>query len=171
MSTKLRKLLYPLSLLYEGVTQVRNTLYDKRILKSNEFEIPTIQVGNLRIGGTGKTPQVAYIIKLLIENYRVAVLSRGYKRKTSGFILANSQSTHKDIGDEPYQLLKQYTFHFHLDLYLYWLLNKIGLIYLIYYRGLRQINQLYLSSFDALILENYKTPKNLIDEKQVKIYY
>jgi len=108
MSSKFRKLLYPLSKLYEGITQVRNLLYDKKILTSNEFQTPIILVGNLRVGGTGKTPQVAYIIKLLKDTYKLAVLSRGYKRKTSGFLLATIKSTSKEIGDEPYQLLKQF---------------------------------------------------------------
>jgi len=107
MSGKVRKLLYPLSVLYEGVTKVRNRLYDKEILKSNEFEIPIIVVGNLRVGGTGKTPQVAYLVKLLKENYKIAVLSRGYKRASSGFVIANPKSIVKDIGDEPYQLFRQ----------------------------------------------------------------
>jgi len=108
MSSKIRKLLYPLSVLYEGVTQVRNMLYDKEILKSNEFSIPTILVGNLRVGGTGKTPQVAYLINILKDSHKVAVLSRGYKRKTTGFILADLATTSKEIGDEPYQLIKQF---------------------------------------------------------------
>ncbi|HIP49782.1 MAG TPA: tetraacyldisaccharide 4'-kinase [Lutibacter sp.] len=108
MSSKLRKLLYPLSVLYEGITHVRNKLYDKEILKSNEFGIPTILVGNLRVGGTGKTPQVIYLINLLKDAYKVAVLSRGYKRKTTGFILASNTSTSKDIGDEPYQFYKKF---------------------------------------------------------------
>jgi tetraacyldisaccharide 4'-kinase len=105
---KLRKLLYPFSLLYGGITKTRNILYDKGILNSNEFDIPLIVVGNLRVGGTGKTPQVAYLIELLKPIYKVAVLSRGYKRKTSGFVLADATSDAKHIGDEPYQLFRRY---------------------------------------------------------------
>lgn len=107
MTKKVRKLLYPLSVLYEGVTKVRNKLYDKDILKSNEFDIPLIVVGNLRVGGTGKTPQVAYLVNLLKDKYRIAVLSRGYKRETNGFVLADKKSTTKDLGDEPLQLFRQ----------------------------------------------------------------
>jgi len=107
MSEKARKLLYPFSVLYEGVTKVRNKLYDRGHLKSNEFEIPIIVVGNLRVGGTGKTPQVAYLVKLLKSKYKIAVLSRGYKRESSGFVLASRKSIVKEIGDEPYQLSRK----------------------------------------------------------------
>jgi len=108
MSKKIRELLYPFSLLYKGITKVRNKLYDKEVLKSNEFDIPLIVVGNLRVGGTGKTPQVAYLVALLKDNYKVAVLSRGYKRNTRGFVLANNTATAKTIGDEAFQLLRQH---------------------------------------------------------------
>ncbi len=108
MSMKLRKLLFPFSLLYGGITKTRNKLYDKGILNSNEFDIPLIVVGNLRVGGTGKTPQVAYLVNLLKRNKKVAVLSRGYKRKSSGFVLANSTSTVEQLGDESYQLYHQH---------------------------------------------------------------
>ena len=108
MSDKLRKFLYPFSLLYGGITKMRNKLYDKGILHSNEFNIPLIVVGNLRVGGTGKTPQVAYLVNLLKSKYRIAVLSRGYKRKTSGFIVADNNSNVEQIGDEPFQLFRQH---------------------------------------------------------------
>lgn len=109
MTSKKRKLLYPLSVLFEGITKARNKLYDKELLVSKEFDIPIILVGNLRIGGTGKTPQVAYLVRLLNDQYKVAVLSRGYKRKTSGFILADSSSNASEIGDEAYQLFRQFS--------------------------------------------------------------
>jgi tetraacyldisaccharide 4'-kinase len=108
MIQKLRKLLYPFTLLYKGVTTTRNKLYDRGILESNAFDIPLITVGNLRVGGTGKTPQVAYLVKLLKSSYRVAVLSRGYKRKSKGFVLANKTKTAIELGDEPYQLFRQH---------------------------------------------------------------
>lgn len=109
MTSKIRKILYPLSVLFEGLTKVRNKLYDEEILVSKAFDLPILLVGNLRVGGTGKTPQVAYLVKLLKEKYRIAVLSRGYKRKTSGFVLANSNSDVSEIGDEAYQLSKQFS--------------------------------------------------------------
>ena len=100
----LRKILFPLALLYWCVTFLRNWLYDKGVLKSHSFDVPLITVGNLSVGGTGKTPQIEYLIRLLSEDYQVAVLSRGYKRKTKGFLLADETATAASIGDEPFQL-------------------------------------------------------------------
>ena len=99
----LRKTLFPFSILYGFITQIRNYLYDKGILKSYSFEIPIIVVGNLSVGGTGKTPQIEYLIRLLSDHYKIATLSRGYKRESKGFVLANANATAKTLGDEPYQ--------------------------------------------------------------------
>lgn len=99
----LRKILYPFTLLYGGITHTRNVLYDKGILKSTRFDIPVIVVGNLSVGGTGKTPMIEYLIRLLQEEYKIAVLSRGYKRKSRGFLLADASSTVSELGDEPMQ--------------------------------------------------------------------
>jgi tetraacyldisaccharide 4'-kinase len=79
-------------------------LYDLGIFSSKRFQTPTICVGNLSVGGTGKTPMVEYLIRFLQEDYKVALLSRGYKRKSKGYILASSESTFEDLGDEPYQI-------------------------------------------------------------------
>lgn len=108
MSRKIRNILQPISWLYKQVTLVRNKMYDKQILKSTKFSIPVIVVGNLSVGGTGKTPQVEYLIRLLKKNYKVAVLSRGYKRKSKGFILANAQANAEILGDEPYQYYRKF---------------------------------------------------------------
>ncbi|MCL4146628.1 UNVERIFIED_CONTAM: hypothetical protein GTU68_021226 [Idotea baltica] len=105
----LRKILYPFSLLYGEITSTRNTFYDKGILKSTQFDIPTIVVGNLSVGGTGKTPQVEYLVRLLQKTHKLAILSRGYKRSTKGFIIANSTSTANQIGDEPLQYFKKFS--------------------------------------------------------------
>lgn len=78
------------------------------ILKSHRFDIPVIGVGNITVGGTGKTPHIEYLIRLLQTNHNVAVLSRGYKRKTKGFVLADDNTKMKDIGDEPYQMHKKF---------------------------------------------------------------
>ena len=83
-------------------------MFDLGFLKSERYNLPIISIGNLTVGGTGKTPHTEYIIRLLKDRYKVAVLSRGYKRQTSGFILANAQSTSKDIGDEPYQMKRKF---------------------------------------------------------------
>ena len=101
---KINEWLLPFSWLYGLGIGIRNTLFDLGILKSRSFDVPVISVGNITVGGSGKTPHVEYLIRLLHNKYRVAVLSRGYKRKTKGFILADENSTMKDIGDEPYQM-------------------------------------------------------------------
>ena len=98
----------PVSWIYGAVTGTRNWMFDQKILKSEEYDIPVIGVGNLTVGGTGKTPHVEYIVSHLSKEYKVAVLSRGYKRKTKGFILANAHSTPTDIGDEPYQIYHKF---------------------------------------------------------------
>ena len=99
----LRKILFPFSLIYAAITSLRNFLYDKGIKKSTAFNLPIIAVGNLSVGGTGKTPMVEYLIRLLSDNHNLAVLSRGYKRKSKGFYLANATTTIEEIGDEPFQ--------------------------------------------------------------------
>jgi tetraacyldisaccharide 4'-kinase len=98
---KWRIWLLPVSLLYGVVIIFRNLLYDFRLLKSQRFIVPVISVGNLTVGGSGKTPVVEYLIKLLSPQYRVATLSRGYGRKTSGYILVSETSNAAMIGDEP----------------------------------------------------------------------
>lgn len=95
--------LAPLSFLYKIAIGLRNKFFDWKLLPSEEFEIPVISVGNLTVGGTGKTPHTEYLIGLLHNKFKVALLSRGYKRKSSGFLLATDASTPHDIGDEPYQ--------------------------------------------------------------------
>lgn len=104
----LRKILFPFSVLYGFVTGIRNFLFDKGVLKSYSFDIPIIAVGNLSVGGTGKTPQIEYLIRLLSPNYKIATLSRGYKRKSEGFILADSTSNAETLGDEPFQFYKKF---------------------------------------------------------------
>lgn len=105
---KIHKWLYPVSWLYGMVVTLRNKLFDWGTLRSKSFDVPTICVGNIAVGGTGKTPHTEYLIKLLHENYRVAVLSRGYKRHTKGFVLADEKSTARTIGDEPYQIKSKF---------------------------------------------------------------
>lgn len=101
-------LLLPFAIIYDAITSFRNALYDWKFLKSKSFDVHTVCVGNLAVGGTGKTPHVEYLIRLLKNDFKVATLSRGYKRKTSGFILANDSSTAYDIGDEPFQYKAKY---------------------------------------------------------------
>ncbi|MFK5957850.1 MAG: tetraacyldisaccharide 4'-kinase [Lutibacter sp.] len=104
----LRKIAFPFSYLYKWITSFRNYLFDIQFLKSTEFDIPTIVVGNLSVGGTGKTPQIEYLIRLLSEKYKVAVLSRGYSRKSKGFMIADETSNAEIIGDEPFQYFQKF---------------------------------------------------------------
>ena len=82
----LRKLLFPFSLIYQGVTSLRNGMYDRGLIDSTAYDLPVICVGNLSVGGTGKSPMIEYLIRLLKDDFKVAVLSRGYKRSTKGFL-------------------------------------------------------------------------------------
>jgi len=104
----LRILLLPFSVLYGGIIGFRNFLYNKGYLKSFRFDVPMINVGNLSTGGTGKSPMVEYLITLLQPKYKTAILSRGYKRKTKGYFLANPQTTVFEIGDEPMQFHQRF---------------------------------------------------------------
>ena len=104
----LRKLLFPFAILYGLITSIRNFLFDKGILKSYSFDLPIIAVGNLSVGGTGKTPQIEYLIRLLSDKYKIATLSRGYKRQSKGFILAEASSNAAILGDEPFQFYKKF---------------------------------------------------------------
>ncbi len=98
-----RVLLLPLAGLYGGIVKLRNWLFDKKYLPSSTFHFPLITVGNLAVGGTGKSPMVEYILGVLHLKFKVAVLSRGYKRKTKGYVLAGDYTTALEIGDDPMQ--------------------------------------------------------------------
>lgn len=104
----LRKILFPFAILYGFITSIRNYFFDKGILKSTSFDIPVIAVGNLSVGGTGKTPQIEYLIRLLSDKYKIATLSRGYKRKSEGFVLASAESNAEILGDEPFQFYQKF---------------------------------------------------------------
>ncbi len=104
----LRWVLTPLSWIYGAVMWIRNKLFDLGVLPQVEFDVPVVGVGNLTVGGTGKTPHTEYIISHLCTDYKLAVLSRGYKRETKGFIVANSKSSPATIGDEPWQIYNKF---------------------------------------------------------------
>ena len=104
----LRKMAWPISLIYGAIVYVRNLLYDYRILRSKTYIIPIICVGNLSVGGTGKTPMIEYLISKLQEKRKLAVLSRGYKRRSEGFQLGTKDSTVEQLGDEPFQIHRKY---------------------------------------------------------------
>ncbi len=99
---------FPVSAILSIVLHIRHRLYDAHLLRSHAVGIPTICVGNLALGGTGKTPHTEYLLRQLSKHYKVAVLSRGYGRKTKGFVLATPQSTVEQIGDEPLQMVRKF---------------------------------------------------------------
>jgi len=103
-----RFILFPFSIIYHATTAIRNFLFDVGIFKQTMFKVPIIIVGNLSVGGTGKTPQIEYLIRLLKDSFKIAVLSRGYKRKTDGYILLNEKHSALDVGDEPLQYFKKF---------------------------------------------------------------
>jgi tetraacyldisaccharide 4'-kinase len=104
----IKLLLYPFSLLYGVGVYFRNQMYDLNLLKSREFDVPVISVGNISVGGTGKTPHVEYLAALLKEKFGVATLSRGYKRKSTGFHTVEATSTVAEVGDEPLQIKRKF---------------------------------------------------------------
>lgn len=105
---KINEWLLPLSWLYGLGVRLRNWMFNIGLKKSRSFDIPVISVGNITVGGSGKTPHVEYLINLLHEKFRVAVLARGYKRKSSGYLLADKDTTMPEIGDEPFQMKSKY---------------------------------------------------------------
>lgn len=107
-SPKINHFLLPFSFLFGIGVEIRNKLFDWGIIKSESFDIPVICVGNLTVGGTGKTPHTEYLVSILHKKYSVAVLSRGYKRETKGFVLASKETPVLEIGDEPYQIKQKF---------------------------------------------------------------
>jgi tetraacyldisaccharide 4'-kinase len=103
----IRILLLPLSWIYGWITSLRNLLFDREILPSESFPVSVISIGNITVGGTGKTPHTEYLVNLLKKKFHIAVLSRGYKRKTVGYLCADSSASAKTIGDEPFQIYKK----------------------------------------------------------------
>ena len=104
----LRKLLFPISLVYGFIVFLRNRCYDLGIFSSKSFNTRTICVGNLSVGGTGKTPMIELLVKSLHPDYQVSILSRGYKRKSNGFLLSTNKTSVEDLGDEPFQLKSKF---------------------------------------------------------------
>ncbi|MCU0419126.1 MAG: tetraacyldisaccharide 4'-kinase [Cyclobacteriaceae bacterium] len=104
----LKVLLFPLAWLFGLVTAVRSWLYQIHVFKQHTFAVPTVCVGNLAVGGTGKTPTIEYLIRLLARDFTVATLSRGYGRATRGFRLANTHDDAQTLGDEPFQFYRNY---------------------------------------------------------------
>src|ERR1700741_367634 len=97
----IRILLFPLSVIYALIIWIRNRLYDKNVFQGTSFNLPVICVGNLSVGGTGKSTMVEYMVGILQHKFKTGIMSRGYKRKTKGYALANERTTALEIGDEP----------------------------------------------------------------------
>ena len=108
MANAINSKLIPLSWLYGLAVGVRNELFNLKILRSKSYEFPVIGIGNITVGGTGKTPHVEYIINMIKRSCRVAVLSRGYKRSSKGYVLADANTPMTMIGDEPFQMKKKF---------------------------------------------------------------
>lgn len=104
----LRKITFPISLVYALVVSLRNHLFDIGIFKTKAYQMPIICVGNLSAGGTGKTPMIEYLVSFLKKNHQIAVLSRGYRRKSKGFVLAHPGSDAEELGDEPFQIYSKF---------------------------------------------------------------
>ena len=111
---KINHWLRPLSWLYGLAVGVRNELFNLNILRSRKYDIPIISVGNITVGGSGKTPHVEYLVRLLKNRYKVAVLSRGYKRRSHGYHSATLETPMNVIGDEPYQLKHKFADEIHV---------------------------------------------------------
>ncbi len=103
-----KALLTPLSWCYGAGVWARNAAFNMGILNEESFDIPVVSIGNVTVGGTGKTPHVEYIVSRLARRYNIAVLSRGYKRRTKGFVMAGDNLTPVDLGDEPYQIYHKF---------------------------------------------------------------
>ena len=108
MIALLRYLLFPFSIIYGFAVWIRNRLYDLKLLKSKSFDIPTIVIGNLSVGGTGKSPMTEFVVSSLKDYYKTAILSRGYGRTSKGFHLVKTDSSANDVGDEPLQFKNKF---------------------------------------------------------------
>ena len=117
---KINEWLLPLSWIYGWGVRLRNQMFELGILKSRTFDIPVIAVGNITVGGSGKTPHVEYLINMLCNKVKVAVLSRGYKRKSRGYVLAEADTAMAEIGDEPYQMKRKFK-----DIYVRWIKTAV----------------------------------------------
>ncbi len=172
-----RKLLFPFSILYDGVTSLRNHAYDLGWKESKAYDIPIICVGNLSVGGTGKSPMIEYLIQFLKEKYNVAVLSRGYKRKTTGYLEVTVENTAEEAGDEPLQFKKKFpevTVAVCADRRegIEQLKEKAGIILLddaFQHRRVHPSFSILLTRFDDLYLDDYLLPAGNLRESRAGI--
>jgi tetraacyldisaccharide 4'-kinase len=173
-----RYLLFPFAIVYYGVVSLRNFLYDNNVLNSTSFDFPVIVVGNLSVGGTGKTPQIEYLIRHLQSKYTIAVLSRGYKRRSKGFVKGVASSTVYDLGDEPFQYFSKYpNSNVAVDAdrvsgitKLTKVVPNLSLVLLddaFQHRKLRPSFSILLTSYDALFINDYVFPVGNLREPRI----
>ncbi len=168
----LRKILFPFSILYGLITAIHNFLYDRRWLESRTYDMPIICVGNLSTGGTGKSPMIEFLIEFLQKEYQVAVLSRGYKRKTKGFKEVLFTSTAEEVGDEPLQFKQNFpncTVAVCADrrLGIEKLQRKAEIILLddaFQHRRIKATTNIVLTTFDDLYINDYMLPAGNLRE-------
>ncbi|MAY23337.1 MAG: tetraacyldisaccharide 4'-kinase [Flavobacteriaceae bacterium] len=173
-----RKFLYPFSILYDGVTSLRNYAYDKGWKESTEFEVPVICVGNLSVGGTGKSPMVELLVQFLKEDYKVAVLSRGYKRKSKGFLKVTESATSEMVGDEPLQIKRKFpeitvAVCANRREGIQKLQGKAEVILLddaFQHRKVKPAFSILLTAFDSLFIEDYLLPAGNLRESRRGAY-
>lgn len=168
--------LFPVALIFDAVTRLRNRLYDTGRKPSVSFAVPVISVGNLSLGGTGKTPMVEYLVRLLCEQYKVATLSRGYKRKTKGIRIVSHGDNALTVGDEPFQFFRKFTnkivvavgeeralaipqiLHHHPDV------SVILLDDAFQHRRVRPSFQILLTDYNRLFVKDYLLPAGRLRE-------
>ncbi|MDD2386536.1 MAG: tetraacyldisaccharide 4'-kinase [Bacteroidales bacterium] len=174
-------LLFPLSVIYGLVVSIRNFCYENNILKSKQYNIPIISIGNLSVGGTGKTPHTEFLLKMLSKEFSVAVLSRGYKRKTKGFRIVETDDTHFESGDEPLQIKRKYpdsivavsesrTKGVETLLKMYPDLNLIILDDAFQHRRIKPGLQILLNNYNHPIAEDYLLPLGMLRETRSASY-
>jgi len=167
-----RKFLLPFSFIYNGVTSIRNYLYDTHKWESSTYEIPIISVGNLSVGGTGKSPMIEYLLTLLHKKYKVAVLSRGYGRKTKGYREVFLTSTSEEVGDEPLQFKQKFknivvSVCANRREGIEQLKSRVAIILLddaFQHRKVKPSYQILLTSFDHLFTNDYLLPAGNLRE-------
>lgn len=171
----LRVLLYPFGIVYDGITAVRNLAFEFGILKQKAFDIPVIAVGNLSVGGTGKTPMIEFLIKQLKQNYNVAVLSRGYGRKSNGFFMVNVTSKVEQVGDEPLQIKQKFKNQIHVAVCesrvtgIQTLIRTIKPTVILLddafqHRYVKASHYILLTSYDKLYIDDYVLPAGNLRE-------
>ncbi|EDM45222.1 tetraacyldisaccharide 4'-kinase [unidentified eubacterium SCB49] len=171
----LRAILFPFAIIYDMVTRARNFFYDKGYFKSVSYPIPVICVGNLSVGGTGKSPMIAYLVELLSPIHTIAVLSRGYGRETKGYIEVGVDATSQEVGDEPLQLKKNFpeicvVVCEDRRTALETLKNKVSIVLMddgFQHRKVKPAFTILLTAFDSLYFKDFLLPTGNLRESKI----